>query len=116
MFRVVYEVVLAGAPEELDCISRLGDAIKEAGGECVGSHTMFLCALGETLVKVTPHLAPREGAPYPPPPTQVMRGLTVALSTYLVIEGRDPRAVVEVVSRLYAILRGCGLSVRLVEV
>lgn len=103
MFRVVYDVVLKGLPEEISCLTKLGENLF-ASGLCVGTHTSFLCSYGECLVKVVPQIVK---------PTQITYELLQAGSVKVVIESTDHKSLVQVASDVYRILKNCGLTLRL---
>lgn len=107
MFRVVYEVMLRGLPEELECLSRL-NSILNSKGVCVGSHTMFVCSYRDNvIIKVTPHtLRSTQGV-------QPYRDVLQPLSISIVIEGNGAGEVIDAANTVHDTLKGCGLSIRL---
>lgn len=103
MFRVVYELMLRGLPEEVECVSRLWSALS-TGGRCVGTHTTFLCSYGGSLVKLAPQ-AVRPQYLQEIPQVGVLRAL---------VESQDSESLIEVASLVYRTLRECGVLVKLV--
>lgn len=103
VFRVVYELMLRGLPEEIECVGKLWSTLS-SGGRCVGTHTIFLCSFKGSLVK----LAPQAIKPHyiqEIPQVGVLRAL---------VESRDSESLVEVASLVYRTLRECGVVVKLV--
>lgn len=103
MFRVVYDVALKGLPEEISCLTKLGEHLSMFG-LCVGTHISFLCSYRECLVKVAPQIVR---------PTQIAYELLQAGSVKIVIESTDHRSLVQVASDVYKMLKDCGLTLRL---
>lgn len=103
VFRVVYDVVLKGLPEEISCLARLGEQLF-ASGSCVGTHTSFLCSYRGCLVKVAPQIVK---------PAQITYELLQAGSVKVVVESTDHTSLVQVVSDVYRVLKDCGLTLRL---
>lgn len=109
MFRIVYEIVLRGLSEELDCLSKLYSVLSSRG-VCVGSQTMFVCSYGgATVVKVTPH------SPKSTQDVQLYRGVVQPLTITIIIEGGGAESVVDSASVVYTLVKGCGLSIRLLS-
>jgi hypothetical protein len=103
VFRVVYELMLRGLPEEVECVGRLW-ATLSSGGMCVGTHTTFVCSLRGCLVK----LAPQVVRP------QYFQEIPQVGTLRALVEGQDPESLVEVASVVYRTLRECGVLVKLV--
>ncbi|MEM2752838.1 MAG: hypothetical protein QXI94_07110, partial [Sulfolobales archaeon] len=55
VFRVVYDILLKGVPEELTCLTKLGEYLFSRG-TCVGTHASFLCSYKECVIKVAPQV------------------------------------------------------------
>jgi len=106
MYRVSYEIVLHGFPEELKCIIKLNEALNTMDN-CVGSQTSFVCFYGDTLIKLIPYQQPQQFSPLQPQPQ--------TLSVIISIEGEKARDVVDTAKHIYNILKNCGVLVRLVS-
>lgn len=109
MFKAVYEVVLRGLPEELECISKLYKALS-IKGMCIGSQTMFICSYEDnTIIKVTPHTSRYiQGV-------QLYRDITQPLTITITIEGSNVDNIINAVNIIYDIVKGCGLQIRLLS-
>ncbi|MCS7111029.1 MAG: hypothetical protein N3D82_01260 [Ignisphaera sp.] len=108
MFRAVYEVVLRGFSEELECLSRLYNALT-LRGTCIGSQTMFICSnRNNTVIKVTPHSTrlAQDVQLY-----SVAQPLTVAI----VVEGSSAVDIIDAASVIYSTVKSCGLSIKLLS-
>lgn len=103
MFRAVYDVVLRGAPEELACLTKLGEYLFSRGA-CVGTHTSFLCSYGGSVVKVTPQVIRPHYPTYELPQVGSVR---------IIVESQSQDSLVAVSSDVYRALRECGLTPRL---
>ncbi len=107
MFKVVYEVVIRGLPEEQLCISRVRDSLMSSGSECVGHQLMLLCSSGEVMIKLTPFTDQRMSIQ-----PQMFREITYP-QLYVVIEGVKAGDVVRIADLIYKGLRECGIALKL---
>ncbi len=103
MFRAVYDLVLRGVPEELACLTRLGEYLFSRG-TCVGTHTSFLCSYSGSVVKVTPHVVRPHYPAYELPQVGSVR---------IIVESSGQDSLAAVASEVYRRLRECGLTPRL---
>ena len=103
MFRVVYDLLLKGLPEEVSCIARLSEYLSSRG-HCVGSQTMFLCSYMDSLVKLAPQVLKPQYPVYEIPQVGTVR---------LIIESESQRSLVEAASEIYGLLRDCNITLRL---
>lgn len=103
MFRVVYDILLRGTPEELACLTKLGELLS-AGGTCVGTHASFLCSYRGCVIKVVPQLIK---------PHYPAHELTQAGAAKLIIESPDGGSLVAAALDAYRALKECGLALRL---
>ncbi len=109
MFKAVYEVVLRGLSEELECISKLYRTLSTKG-ICIGSQTMFICSYeNSTIIKVTPHTSKYIHA------TQLYRDITQPLTITITIEGSSANDIIDAATTIYDIVKGCGLQIRLLS-
>lgn len=103
MFRVVYDAPLRGVPEEIACLTKLGEYMFSAG-TCVGIHTSFLCSYRGSIVKVAPHIV----KPYHPTHELLQVG-----TVKIVIESSNQDSLVNVAADTYKTLKECGITLRL---
>lgn len=109
MFRVAYEAVLRGLPEELECLSNLYRVLSTKG-MCIGSQTMFICSYKNSIIiKVTPHSSKYiQGM-------QLYRDVTQPLTITIVIEGDGAEDIINAATTVYDTVKSCGLSIRLLS-
>ncbi|MEM1623836.1 MAG: hypothetical protein QW794_03505 [Thermosphaera sp.] len=103
VFRVVYDVILKGVPEELTCLTKLGEYLF-ARGTCVGTHTSFLCSYRDCLIKVAPQVIK---------PHYLTQDLMQAGAIRVIIESHDHLSLVAVSSEVHRTLKECGIAVRI---
>lgn len=103
VFRVVYDIVLKGIPEELTCLTKLGEYLF-ARGTCVGTHTSFLCSYKDCLIKVAPQVIK---------PHYLTQDFVQAGAVKVIIESQDHYSLVTVTSEVHRALKECGVAVRI---
>ncbi len=106
MYRVSYEIVLHGFPEELKCITKLNEALNTMNN-CVGTQTSFLCSYGDTLIKLIPYQQVQQFSPLQPQPQ--------ALSIVIHIEGEKVGNIIDAARHIYNMLKNCGVLIRLIS-
>lgn len=103
MFRVVYDVLLRGMPEELACLTKLGELLF-AKGTCVGTHTSFLCSYKGCVIKMAPQVVK---------PHYPAHELAQVGTIKLIIESSNEDSLVAAALDTYKALKECGLALRL---
>ncbi len=105
MYRVSYEIILHGFPEELKCIVKLNESLNTMDN-CVGTQTSFICSYGDTLIKLIPYQQTQQFSPLQPQPQM--------LSIVIYIEGEKVKDVIDTARHIYNILKNCGVLIRLI--
>jgi len=108
MYRVLYEVILRGIPEELECLSKLNN-ILSLDGICIGSQTMFICSYRDiAIIKMSPHTSRQ--SPGAQPYREIVQPISIAIS----IESSNADGVIKAARIVYEAIKSCGLSIKLI--
>ncbi|MEM1541113.1 MAG: hypothetical protein QW101_00515 [Ignisphaera sp.] len=109
MYRIVYEIRLKGMPNEMECLVKLHEVIKDVA-VCVGSATTFTCFYKNVVVKLMPKYMDKVRQP-----SMAYEPLLQTISINLVIESRSVKYIPELVERIYSFAKNCGLALQLVR-
>ena len=109
LYRIVYEIRLKGIPNEMECLAKLHEAIKNVS-TCIGSATTFVCFYKNVLVKLMPKHIDKAYQP-----SVAYEPLLQTISISLIIESKSVKYIPEIVESIYSFAKNCGLALQLVE-